>query len=52
MTSLVTIPVEIVYRIFDNLGVLDILFSARDVCTRLNLIIDSYQRYNTVGFVY
>ncbi len=52
MSSLSTLPVEIVYRILDNFDELTILCSMRDVCTRLNLIIDAYQRYKvTVGLV-
>jgi hypothetical protein len=45
MTSLLTLPVELVYQILDNIDELTILCSARNVCTRLNLIIDSYHRY-------
>jgi hypothetical protein len=40
-----TLPVEIVYRILDNLNVMAIVFSARDVCSRLNEIIDNYHQY-------
>jgi len=43
--SLVTLPVEIVYRILDNLHEINILLSIRDVCRRLNAITDSYHRY-------
>jgi hypothetical protein len=43
--SLHTLPVEIVYRILDNLNVTTIILSARDVCSRLNEIIDTYHRY-------
>jgi hypothetical protein len=43
--SLVTLPVEIVYHILDNLSEIDILLSTRDVCRRLNEITDSYHRY-------
>ena len=43
--SLLTLPIELVYRILDNLDELTILISARNVCTRLNLIIDTYHRY-------
>jgi hypothetical protein len=39
------LPVELVYRIFDNLDELSILISIRGVCTRLNSIIDTYHRY-------
>jgi hypothetical protein len=43
--SLHTLPVELVYRILDNLEELTILLSLRNVCTRLNDITDTYQRY-------
>jgi hypothetical protein len=43
--SLHTIPVELVYRILDNLEELTILLSLRNVCTRLNAITDTYHRY-------
>ncbi|CAM2718678.1 unnamed protein product [Rotaria socialis] len=40
-----TLPVELVYRILDNLDELTILCSARNVCVRLNTITDAYHRY-------
>jgi hypothetical protein len=43
--SLRTIPVELVCRILDNLDPLSILLSLRNVCTRLNVIIDTYPPY-------
>jgi hypothetical protein len=43
--SLHTLQVELVYRILDNLHVLTILCSMRNVCTRINAITDSYHRY-------
>jgi hypothetical protein len=43
--SLLTLPVEIVYRILDNLERLEILLSVRNVCTRLNAITDIYHPY-------
>jgi hypothetical protein len=49
--SLRTLPVEIVYRILDNLSPLTIILSLRDVCARLNLIIDKYYRYQ-VNFTF
>jgi len=39
------LPIELVYRIFDKLDVLTILLSLRDVCIRLNIILDTYHRY-------
>jgi len=50
LLSLLTLPIEFVYRVLDNLDELTILFSARDVCTRLNAIIDIYHRY-IVNFI-
>jgi hypothetical protein len=43
--SLQTLPVELVYRILDKLDEFAIIFSIRDVCSRLNSIVDSYHRY-------
>jgi hypothetical protein len=43
--SFLTLPVDIVYRILDNLDQLEILLSVQDVCTRLNAIIESYHQY-------
>ncbi len=43
--SLLTIPVELVYRILDNVSERTIFLSLRNVCTRLNTIIDTYHRY-------
>ena len=45
MSSLLTLPVELVYQILDHLDELTILFSVRDVCSRLNLITNTYRRY-------
>ncbi|UJR18053.1 hypothetical protein I4U23_004954 [Adineta vaga] len=45
--SFQTLPIELVYRILDNLDQLTILLSMRDVCTRLNSIIDTYFQYKT-----
>ena len=43
--SLHTLPVELVYRVLDNLHILSILYSMRNVCIRINAITDSYHRY-------
>ena len=45
MSSLLTLPVELVYRILDNLNDRSLFTSVRNVCTRLDLIIDTYHRY-------
>ena len=43
--SLPTLPIELVYRIFDNLPAIEILYSLWNVSTRLNAIINSYRPY-------
>jgi hypothetical protein len=43
--SLHTLPVDLVYRILDNLDGKTIYLSIRNVCKRLNTIIDTYHRY-------
>jgi hypothetical protein len=43
--SLLTLPVELVYRILDNLHNETIFLSLSNVCTRLNTIINTYQPY-------
>jgi len=49
--SLLTIPIEMVYRILDNLDDKTILLSCRSLCARLNDITDSYPRYQVIlGF--
>ncbi len=40
-----TLPVELVYRVLDNLDPITILLSCRNICIRLNAITDSYHRY-------
>ncbi len=45
IVSLLTLPVDLVYRILDNLDDKAIFLSVRDVCQRLNIIIDTYHRY-------
>jgi hypothetical protein len=47
--SLATLPVELVYCILDNHDILTILISFRDVCTRLNDIMDNYHRYKVTN---
>ncbi len=46
--SLHTLPVEMVYRILDNLSKKTIILSMCNVCQRLNNIIDSYHRYQVM----
>ncbi|UJR11084.1 hypothetical protein I4U23_015266 [Adineta vaga] len=43
--SLHTLPIELIYRILDHLNEFSILLSARNVCVRLNAIIETYQPY-------
>ena len=51
--SLITLPIELVYRTLDHLDPVEILLSMRDVCTRLNAITSTYQPYqvNTQGLI-
>ncbi|CAF0992246.1 unnamed protein product [Adineta steineri] len=46
--SFQTLPVELFYRILDKLDILTIITSCRNVCTRLNAITDSYDRYQKI----
>lgn len=48
--SLHTLPVELVYRILDNLNQLTIFFSLGGVCARLNTIIASYHPYRVITY--
>ncbi|CAF4715950.1 unnamed protein product, partial [Rotaria sp. Silwood2] len=43
--TLLTIPVDIVYRILEKLDDLSLILSVRNVCERLNIITDTYHRY-------
>ncbi len=46
--SLHTLPVELVYRILDNLDDLTLFVACRNVCTRLNAITETYHRYQVI----
>jgi hypothetical protein len=43
--SLVTLPMEILYKIFDDLDAIAIVGSVRNVCQRLRAATDTYDRY-------
>jgi hypothetical protein len=43
--SLLTLPVELIYRISDYLDTRTIIFSLRCVCTRLRTITKTYERF-------
>lgn len=43
--SLHTLPIYLIHRIMDNLDPEALLFSLRDVCTRINIIMDNYEPY-------
>ncbi len=47
--SLHTLPVELVYRILDNLSNKTIFMSCYNVCTRLNDIMKAYHRYQVIS---
>ena len=51
IVSLQTLPVELVYRILDNLNDFNIFYSMRNVCLHLNKLIDTYDRYQVQVFV-
>ena len=44
-SPILALPVELVYRILDHLDDFTILCSTRNVCTRWNMITDTYHRY-------
>jgi hypothetical protein len=47
-SSLHTLPVELVYRILDQLDELTIFWSCTNVCTRLNTIIHTYHPFQVI----
>ena len=46
------LPIELVYRILDFQSILTLLCSMRNVCKRFNQIIDTYDRYRQVNFIF
>ncbi|CAF1642530.1 unnamed protein product, partial [Adineta ricciae] len=46
--SILRLPAEITYRILDHLDESTFILSLRNVCKRLNLILDTYYRYQVV----
>ncbi|CAF1486122.1 unnamed protein product [Adineta ricciae] len=48
MHSLITLPAEFVYRILDQLSDFDLFCSMQNVCYRLNQILNTYHRYQTL----
>lgn len=43
--SLHTLPIELVYCILDNLDEKSVCLSIRNVCQRLDIIVDTYRPY-------
>ncbi len=43
--SLLTVPIELLYRIFNYLDDFHIFCTMRNICTHMNTIIDDYRRY-------
>jgi len=43
--SLNTLPIEFIYRIMDYLDGEDLVFSFYGLCSRINRIMDTYERY-------
>ena len=48
--SLITLPVETVYRILDHLNDFTMFCSMPNVCSRMNAILNSYHRYQVHFF--
>jgi hypothetical protein len=46
--SLHSLPVELIYRIFDNLDEKTLFLSCYGICKRLNSIRDTYYRYQVI----
>ncbi|CAF4804682.1 unnamed protein product, partial [Rotaria socialis] len=44
-SPILSLPIELVYKILDNLDDYTILCSIRDSCKKLNDIVDVYPRY-------
>ena len=44
ISPLLTLPVELLYRIFDTLDAKTIFLAVRNVCTRLDASVNSYNR--------
>ena len=44
-SSLIRLPIELIYRILDHLQLKDIFLSVRNVCQRLDSITDTYHPY-------
>lgn len=49
--SFLTLPVELAYQILDHQSYYTIICSMRNVCQRLNRIVDSYPRYQVNYFL-
>ncbi len=43
--SFLTLPIELIYRILDQLDDFTMISSMRNVCTHINTIVDTYHRY-------
>lgn len=43
--SLHTLPIEIVYRIYDYLDEKNLLLTISNICQRLNAILNAYRRF-------
>ncbi|CAF4143807.1 unnamed protein product [Rotaria magnacalcarata] len=48
-SNLLELPIELVYRVMDCLDNFTILYSMRNVCIRLNAIIETYNRYQKLN---
>jgi hypothetical protein len=49
--SLHTLPAELVHRILNSLDDFNIFYTVRNVCQRLDTIVDGYRRYKVNAYV-
>ncbi|CAF1667628.1 unnamed protein product, partial [Adineta ricciae] len=52
MDTFSTLPVELVYRIMDHQNDRTLFCSMQNICRRLNQILSTYQRYQTLTALY
>ena len=48
MSPLMSLPIELIYRILDHLDPFEIMLSACDVCLQLDQIIKTYPPYQVI----
>jgi hypothetical protein len=50
--SLLTIPTELIYHILDEIDILTIEISVRNVCTQLRMIVNKYRQCQVISNFY